>query len=263
MEILTLLDQVYINILTFTLISVRIFTFFTLFILFRRDLVSPRITIALTAILSFYVLAMTPALEKSDIFSVKFLVMGFYQSLIGLITAMAVNIIFEVFSALGQLISSQIGLNLASLFDPKFGVITSLTHFYIILAMVIFFLLNGHLVIIQTLVQSFSVIPLNFLIFKFPVMVLLRYANVIFTGAVTLSLTVFIVILLTNICLAVMTKFAPQINLFSVGLNLTLLIGLITVFITFGLIVEQGQDFIRAALDFFNQYPKEWLAYGR
>jgi flagellar biosynthetic protein FliR len=155
------------------------------------------------------------------------LVQIFIQVLVGVVSGVILNIVFEVFVAIGQITSTQIGLSVAGMIDPRYGYITSLTHFYVIVASLLFLLLNGHLFAIKTIVDSFNTLPLN-QNFLPPDLLssVMKYAAVIFSGSVMISITVLVVLLLMNISLAVMTKFAPQFNLFTLGINLQIILGL-------------------------------------
>ncbi len=67
-----------------------------------------------------------------DVFSFQMLLFVATQFFIGFVSGFIINIVFDVFLALGQVISLQIGLSMASLIDPRFGSITSLTQFYML-----------------------------------------------------------------------------------------------------------------------------------
>lgn len=256
MDILNLLPTIYEKFLVFTLILTRISAMFSTFILFKREMVNPRVIIVLTSIISFYVLSVYPTKQLNyDIYSIQMLTQMFIQFFIGFVAGLILNIVLEIFIGMGQVISTQIGLSLASMIDPRFGHITSLTQFYSLLAMLIFLLINGHLFIINTIVDSFISFPIyeNF----FPNQLLksvLNYSGIIFTGSIMLSISIVVTILLANIALAVMTKFAPQINVFSIGINMTLILGLICVYLTFNVIVDSGDAYIVNGLNYLHQF---------
>jgi len=161
-----------------------------------------------------------------------------------------------VFISTGQIISMQIGLSAASLFDPKFGMITSLTNFYLVVAMILFFGMNGHLMIIDVIVNSFTLVPANAFISNFHGDAIFKYSSLIFLGGVLISMTIISAILITNICLAVMSKFAPQFNLFSVGLNMTLVIGLVCVYLTFNIVVNRGSAYMQDSIGNYSSFFK-------
>jgi flagellar biosynthetic protein FliR len=251
MEILNLIPVIYAKFVAFILIFMRIATMLWTFNIFRRELITGRIIFSLASVLSFYIVALNNNVMNMDVFSLKMLISAFFQVFIGFLAGMILNIVFEVFLAIGQIISSQIGLGMASLYDLRFGSITTLSHFYMMVTTIIFLLLNGHLFIIQTIMSSFDVLPVDKTMLPQSLMsAVLSYSGTIFSGSIMLSITIIITILLTNTALAVMTKFAPQFNIFSVGINMTLIIGLITIYITFNMFIKEGNSILVESLNY-------------
>jgi len=250
MEVINLIPLIYDKLIVFIFVFTRISALFTTFVVFRRETVNARILLALSAILSIYVvLFYQNAPVYYDLFTAKALMQEVYQFFIGFLSGFILNIVFEVFTALGQIISTQIGLSLASVIDPGMGNITTLTQFYTFSVILIFLLLDGHLFIIKTIVDSFTVLPIGqYLTLNHSMSSIIQYSGVIFSGALTLSIAIIIAILITNFALAIMTRFAPQFNLFSIGINLTLIFGLICVYVTFNLFINKSSDFIQQNL---------------
>lgn len=255
MDIIKLLPTVYAKFILFVLIFTRISTLLASFVLLRRELITSRIILSLSTILSLYVLSAYSGHPVTyDVFSIELVIQMLLQSFIGLLSGLILNIVFETFVSAGQIISTQIGLSTVSLIDPRFGSITTLTHFYVITASLIFLFLNGHLFAIKAIVDSFNVLPLYQHIMPANlVMSVLNYAGIIFSGAISLSITIIIVLMLTNISLAMMTKFAPQFNLFSIGINMQLVIGLICIYLTFGLFIDNSSNLVRECVAFLQQ----------
>jgi flagellar biosynthesis protein FliR len=257
MQALLYLEHIYQNIIGYSLIFTRVFAAIYTVSMFRRDMATTRFVITLSAVLSFYVLTMVkmaPIHETGLSFSL--LMQTMQQGIIGFASGLVINLIFEVFVSAGQIASMQIGLSTASLFDPRFGMVTSLSQFYLIVGMVLFLNMNGHLILIEAVVNSFTVIPIGKSIPNFLGGSLFQYAGIIFVGGVAMSIILIAITLLTNICLAVMSKFAPQFNLFSVGINMTLVIGLITLFLSFNLIADRGAEYVQQGLNALVLYFK-------
>jgi flagellar biosynthesis protein FliR len=257
MDIFNLIPLAYAKFIIFILAFTRISALFAVFILFRRDMVNAKIVIALAAVLSLYVLFSAAEIQfKYDVVSVSMASHMLVESLIGFMAGLILNLVFEVFSAFGQVASMQIGLGMASLIDPRFGNITMLTQFYNYSIMLIFLLMNGHLFVVKTIVDSFTSIPVGH-VFMSTAMLhdVLNYSGIIFSGAIMLSITLVVAIILTNFAISIMSKFAPQFNLFSIGVNMTLVIGLIIIYMTFNIFVDnavmvlqQGMEFLKLHL---------------
>ena len=265
MNIIDLIPYIYVRLVVFVLVFTRISAFLSTFILFNRGVINSRILVGLAIMLSVMVILFKQDNGLSyDMFSLAMLLQAFFQFFIGFVSGLILNITFEIFTAIGQIISTQTGLALASVIDPKLGNITNLTQFYMYTALLIIFFMNGHLLVIQTMVESFSVLPagkyfaLNELISG-----VLGYAGVIFSASILLSITVSIAVLIANFALALMSKFAPQFNLFSIGINITLLLGLMCVYLTFNLFVEKGAGLIQAGMDFLQTALGQLKLHGR
>lgn len=251
MEILSLIPVAYSKFIVYVLIFTRIAALLCTFVLFKRDLITSRIIISLATILSFYVLMFYTGKQINyDVFSLQMLIQLLFQVLVGILGGLILNIVFDVFIAVGQLVSTQVGLGIASLIDQRFGYITSLTQFYIILCSLLFLFMNGHLYAIHAVLTSFDTLPIyEELIPQHLINNILNYAGVIFSGSLILSINVVMILMLTNIALAIMTKFAPQFNLFTIGINMELIIGLICIYITLTILINNGSILIQDNLD--------------
>ncbi|MEO8400364.1 MAG: flagellar biosynthetic protein FliR [Gammaproteobacteria bacterium] len=255
MNTAALIPFVYERFILFILVFTRISALFATFVFFRRDIINPRTLIALSSILSIYVILFDNVKQVDlDVFSIPMVMQAFLQFFIGFIAGLILNIIFEMFTGVGQIISTQIGLSLASVLDPRLGSITNLTQFYTFSMTLIFLFLNGHLFIIKTIVDSFIALPVtHHFIPSTLISDVVNYSGIIFSGAVMLSITVIVAILITNCALAVMTRFAPQFNLFSIGINMTLILGLICIYMTFQLFIDKGTIYLQEGLTFMQQ----------
>jgi flagellar biosynthetic protein FliR len=252
MNVIDLIPYLYERLILLILVFTRISAFFSCFVLFRRELVNARIIISLSAIISMYVLLFQQSTSVNyDVFSLRMLIQELFQFFVGFISGLILNIVFEVFTSLGQIISTQIGLSLASVLDPRFGNITSLTQFYMFSIMLVFLFLNGHLIVIKTLTDSFSVLPVGqYFIPNNMILSVLKYTSVIFSGAIMLSIAIIIAVLVVNFAMALMTKFAPQFNIFSIGINMTLILGLFCVYMTFNTFIDKGAMLVLDGLHF-------------
>lgn len=255
MDILSLIPLLYDNLVVYILALTRISFLFATFILFNKAYVNRKLLISLSTILAYYALLIshTP-LPKYEMFSLPMMNDLLMQAFVGFIIGFVLNVIFEVFTAVGQIISTQIGLSMVTLFDPRLGSVTALAIFYNYVAIVMFMLMNGHLIVIKMLLDSFTIIPIGHLSLSLNVLhMVIFYINSIFTSAVSLSLAIIISMLLTNLTIAMVTRFAPQFNIFTIGVNLTLVGGLAFVYFMFNLFVSNGNKVFSDGLLFLGQ----------
>lgn len=229
----------------FLIVQARITALFASLFFLRKEYVPARIIIGLSVTLSIFImitghLAYT-GIQTSDSTFIELLPNLLTQIFLGLITGLTINLFSEIFLGLGQLASMQAGLGFVNFYIPKVGTVTPLTHFYLILSAIIFFELNGHLVLIKMLINSLRVTAHGIHTFDLAgIKQILLFSKIIFSGALMLSLSLTISVMLSNITLAFMTKFAPQLNIFSIGINISLIICYFAAYVSFDLLIEHG-----------------------
>ncbi len=153
------------------------------------------------------------------------------QILIGLSMGFLFRLAFTALELGGLMIATQMGLGFASLVDPQNGAQSPLlSQFYTLLGTLVFLGLNGHLLLIQLLVDSFEALPVatsgadRDLLWT-----LATWASRMFAGAVLISLPAIASLLVVNLAFGVMTRAAPQLNIFSVGFPIGLILGLLII----------------------------------
>ena len=151
------------------------------------------------------------------------------QLLIGIAIGFVMRIIFVAVEMAGELIGLQMGLGFAIFFDPQnSGQIDILGRFLGVVASLAFLAIDGHLMMIALISQSFSTLPVSSEgITDATFTTLANWGGEIFKSGLQLSLPVLTALLITNLALGILTRAAPQLNIFAVGFPLTLSIGLL------------------------------------
>jgi flagellar biosynthetic protein FliR len=196
--------------------------------------VPARVKIGLAVVVSVIVAPVLGAMPQVPPGSAVGLLILAQQVAIGLAMGLAMRIVFTAVEMAGQLIGLQMGLGFATFFDPQNGAQTPVMgQFLGMLAILAFLGLNGHLFMIEALVQSFRELPVVALPFSaFGWKALVSWGGEIFLAGVLLSLPVIAVLLITNIALGIMTRAAPQLNLFAVGFPIMLAAGMLVLTLT-------------------------------
>jgi len=147
---------------------------------------------------------------------------------IGLILGFIMQMFMSIFNVAGQIIATQMGLGFAANLDPNNGVYSAVIgQLFIILASLLFLSLNLHLLLIDILINSFNIIPnLTSILFN-----IAHKMSWIFTASLLLSLPVITILLSLNILFGLISKFAHGLNIFSLGFSLTLIVGLLLIYI--------------------------------
>lgn len=173
------------------------------------------------------------------------------QMLIGIGMGFATKIVFTAFDMAGEFISAQMGLGFATFYDPLNSSQTPvITEFISLIALLLFLSLNGHLLYLATLVQSFFAIPVS----ATPIgtgswLNLAELASKIFSAGLLLSLPVMAALMITNVALAVLTRAAPQLNLFALGFPLTLMGGFVALAISLNYLAIPLQGIFELGLE--------------
>ena len=151
------------------------------------------------------------------------------QILIGIAMGLVMRIVFVAVEMAGELIGLQMGLGFAVFFDPQnSGQIDIVGRFLGVIASLAFLAIDGHLIMIALISQSFSTLPIGLEgMTNATFTTLANWGSEIFKSGLQLSLPVLTALLITNLALGVLTRVAPQLNIFAVGFPLTLSIGLL------------------------------------
>ncbi len=155
------------------------------------------------------------------------------EVLIGLAMGLAMRVVFAGVSMAGDLIGLQMGIGFAQFYDPQSNSQAPVTgQFLGLIATLTFLSLNGHLMLIATLVESFQNTPVDSAgALAGNWMLLAQWGGTIMRAALLLSLPLIAVLLITNIALGVLSRAAAQLNIFAIGFPITLGVGFIALLI--------------------------------
>jgi len=201
------------------------------------------LVLAITSVLAPVV---TPAIAI-DPMSATGLLTVVQQVIIGATIGMVLRLIFMVFEFAGQFVAQQTGLGFAAMVDPTSGSqVPVLAHLYVILASLIFFVSDAHLVLIKLLGDSFTLLPIGPLgLTSAGADIIVEWSATLFVSALLLSLPVVIALLAINLAFGVMSRSAPQLNIITIGFPVTILAGIVVVSLTL-------DDLRSASMDLFD-----------
>ena len=173
------------------------------------------------------------------------------QMLIGFAIGFTLRRVFNAVDMAGTMIGYQMGLGFATSYDPQNASQTPVVAEFIgVLALLVFLAMNGHLMVLMTLAQSFTLIPVG--VGKLAAASWLNIANagtVIFVSGVFLALPVLIALLITNIALGILGRVAPQLNLMAIGFPITLILGFAALLVSFSYLGEPLQQLFEYGLN--------------
>jgi flagellar biosynthetic protein FliR len=207
---------------------VRILAFVLSAPIFGNPSVPLRLRIGLAAVLSF-IIAPVVAVPEIDALSLPGVAILAQQVLIGVTLGLTLRMIFVAAEAAGEFVGLQMGLGYATFFDPeRADQVPVLGQFIGLLAMLVFLALDGHLQVVQVLARSFATIPVGGALHAGGLLTLAYWGSEIFTAGVMIAMPLLAALLIANLALGVLTRAAPQLNLFAVGFPVTLALGLVT-----------------------------------
>lgn len=149
------------------------------------------------------------------------------QISIGLTLGFAARLVFAIFEIAGEAVGLQMGLSFAGFFNPAGGHQSVVSSWLNTMAMIVFLALNGHLMLLDALVTSFTVFPISAdPMMGLQILQLDKLGGEIFRLALMLALPPSIMLLFINLVLGYVSRVAPQLNIMAVGFPATLLAGL-------------------------------------
>jgi flagellar biosynthetic protein FliR len=153
------------------------------------------------------------------------------EMLIGLAMGFTMRIVFAAIEMAGEVSSLTMGLGFASFFDPNTaGRSSAVSQMLTLIATMAFLAMNGHLVLLEALAESFITMPISATPMSSGApLELARWGGRIFSTGLQLSLPIVAALLLTNVALGILTRAAPQLNLFGVGFPVTLTVGFLII----------------------------------
>jgi len=163
------------------------------------------------------------------------------QVLIGVALGFTTQLVFSAVITGGQTIAMQMGLGFSLMVDPQNGQQAPvLSQFYVVFVLLVYISLNGHLILVQTLVDSFRFLPisLNSLSLE-SVWQIISWGAEIFKGAISIAIPAIASLLVVNFSFGIMTRSAPQLNIFAIGFPLTMMLGFAVIFVTLSSVIPQ------------------------
>ena len=211
---------------------IRIGACFMMAPIFGANFVPARVRLLLAGAITLIVAPLVPP-PQIETFSAAAVIVTFHQVIIGFATAFALQLIFDALAMGGQLLSNTMGLGFAFNVDPLRGVSTPvLGQLYMILVTLTFLAINGHLVLIEILAQGFTTLPVGAGGLDGPmVWRLAEWGGQLFAGGLAVALPGMAALLVVNLAFGVMSRAAPTLNLFAVGFPITLIAGLMIMYV--------------------------------
>ena len=175
------------------------------------------------------------------------------QVAVGVAVGFTARLVFTALELAGEVIGLQMGLNFASFFDPASGgQVSAVARFFGNTSMLLFIVMNGHLLLLMAVVKSFDRFPVdgNFLQ-ALAQMRLYELGGSLFSSALWIALPMIGLMLFVNLTLGIISRVAPQMNIYAVGFPVTLTVGLLGITATLPLLEQPMMRLLQQAMDLF------------
>lgn len=172
---------------------------------------------------------------------------------IGLAMGFAVRLVFAAVELAGEIIGLQMGLNFASFFDPASNAqVSAVARFFGNTSMLLFVVINGHLMVLMAVVKSFDSFPVggNFLQ-AIGQMRLHELGASLFSSALWIALPMIALLLFVNLTLGIISRVAPQMNIYAVGFPVTLTVGMLGITATLPMLEQPMLALLQQSIDLF------------
>ena len=221
----------------------RIMGFFLAAPVLGSNFVPQRVRLILAVAVSLLVAPTLPDVPAVEGVSLTAMLIVGQQVLIGAALGFFLQMLFQLFVLLGQMIAMQMGLGFASMIDPSNGVnVAILSTFYLMFVTVLLISFDGHLVMIEVIAESFELIPISTSGLDVDVYYqLVTTISWAFSSALLLALPALTALLMTNFAFGIMTRAAPQMNIFALGFPIALMFGLFIIWLSMGFFLDSAE----------------------
>lgn len=148
----------------------------------------------------------------------------------GVILGFIANMIFDFIRMAGGYMDIQIGLSMMNMLDPSSETTsTPFSNLSYFISMVIFFIIDGHHLLIKCLIQSFKVVNIGQnIVFQDTFSVVLDAFREYFVIGVKIAIPLVLIIIITDLCMALVSRTVPAINVMILGMPVKMVVGLLT-----------------------------------
>ena len=182
-------------------------------------------------LITLVVAPLLPDMPNVAIFSYLGFMITVQQIAIGLATGFILQMVFSVMLVTGQSIAFSMGLGFASMVDPVTGVqVPVVAQIFVVSTSLIFLGVNGHLLVIEMLAESFYTLPVAVVGLSLDdLWSIIAWSSQIFAAGVLLALPIVAALLFVNISFGVAARAAPQLQIFGVGFPITIMLGMVLI----------------------------------
>ena len=202
--------------------------------LLNHKAVSIRVRMLLALAITIALAGALPDMPLIEPLSAKGLLTALEQVAFGVLMGLTLQLVFTLFMVVGEVVSTQMGLSMARFNDPMNGVSSSsiLYQVYFIALALMFLAIDGHLVVVSVLYSSFVLWPVGSGLHYLGAESFVHALAWVIAGAVLVTLPIVFCLTLVQFCFGLLNRISPSMNLFSLGFPVSVLMGLLCLYLT-------------------------------
>ena len=234
----------------------RVAGFFMVVPLIGSQTLPANIRLLFALVVTLAILPMVPDVPQVDPISLEAFLIIAQQILVGVAFGFVIQVVYQVFALAGQMYAMQAGLGFASMADPANGVNTTvMAQFLVIGANLLFLSMNGHLALIQILADSFRMVPIGYSgIDREFFWALVNMGGWMFAAAFLIVIPGITALLMVQAGLGIVTRAAPQLNIFSLGFPFMMTFSLLIAWIGLTTLTPHFENVFEFGLMFLNDW---------
>ncbi len=237
---------------------IRISSMFVSMPVFSVKSLPAKIRILASLLITVVVVPVLPETPTIAIFSYQGFLVTIQQLVIGLSTGFVLQMVFAVMLVGGQSIAYSMGLGFSSMVDPVTGIqVPVIAQVFVVSASLMFLAVNGHLLLIEVLVASFTTLPIDKAGFSLnDIWSIVAWSSQMFSGGLLLAMPIMAALLFVNISFGVAARSAPQLQIFGVGFPITIMMGMVLIWVTIANTLEVFSEVLTHGFALISQLLK-------
>ncbi len=219
----------------FLLIFVRVASFVYIAPFFSMSNTPSRVRVGLAFFISVLLYQTGPEQEVVYDTLIGYTIIVMKEAVTGFLIGFGANLCTAVVSFAGQIADMEMGLSMASLFDPATKQQTTITGVYYNYMVLLLLMISGmHRYLLKALAETYELIPINGAVFHDDALLqaLITFMGDYIIVGFRICLPIFAVMIILNAVLGILAKVSPQLNMFAVGIQLKVLVGFCVLFVT-------------------------------
>ena len=218
----------------FVLILIRLASFVFAAPFFNMANVPQRVKIGFSFCLAILVYSLSPDMSVEYNGMIEYAVIVVQEVIVGILLGLVTSLCVQIIMFAGKIIDMDIGISMAQLYDPTTRMqVGIMGNFYYYMMMLLLIISGMHQYLVAAIVETYKVIPIGGVKFSASIYTtLIGFMSDYFIIGFRIALPVFAAILVLNCVLAILARVSPQMNMFVVGMQLKIFVGIFVILFT-------------------------------